>query len=74
MDERDIYRRQGFAQSVGFGAAPAVVVGDFVARFTDPAHFGGDRTLAPHEANLFDIQQKYAAVMDLAAIESSSRA
>lgn len=24
----------------------------------------GDRALAPHEANLFDMQQKYAAVMD----------
>jgi maleamate amidohydrolase len=23
----------------------------------------GDRALAPHEANLFDMQQKYAAVM-----------
>ena len=26
----------------------------------------GDRALAPHEANLFDMQQKYAAVMPLA--------
>ncbi|MGV3571289.1 MAG: isochorismatase family protein [Ramlibacter sp.] len=25
----------------------------------------GDRALGPHEANLFDMQQKYAAVMDL---------
>jgi maleamate amidohydrolase len=40
-DELDIYRRQGFAQSVGIGAAPAVVVVDFVVGFTDPAHFGG---------------------------------
>jgi len=36
----------------------------------------GDRALAPHEANLFDMQQKYAAVMPLAdaiiAIEKSS--
>ncbi|HEY1607928.1 MAG TPA: isochorismatase family protein [Paraburkholderia sp.] len=41
----------------------------------------GDRAIAPHEANLFDMQQKYAAVMPLAdaivAIEterSNSRA
>jgi len=36
----------------------------------------GDRAIAPHEANLFDMQQKYAAVMPLAdaiiAIEKSS--
>ncbi|AKC71429.1 isochorismatase family protein [Pandoraea oxalativorans] len=31
----------------------------------------GDRAIAPHEANLFDMQQKYAAVMPLAqAIEA----
>lgn len=24
----------------------------------------GDRALGPHEANLFDMEQKYAAVMD----------
>lgn len=40
-DELDIYRQQGFAQTVGIGAAPAVVVVDFVEGFTDPAHFGG---------------------------------
>ena len=40
-DELDIYRKQGFAQIVGIGAAPAVVVVDFVVGFTDPAHFGG---------------------------------
>jgi maleamate amidohydrolase len=37
----------------------------------------GDRAIAPHEANLFDMQQKYAAVMPLAAaivaIEQSAR-
>ena len=26
---------------------------------------GGDRAIAPHDANLFDMQQKYAAVMTL---------
>jgi maleamate amidohydrolase len=40
-DELDIYRQQGFAQSVGIGEAPALVIVDFVVGFTDPAHFGG---------------------------------
>ena len=40
-DELDIYRRQGFAQTLGLGIAPALVVVDFVVGFTDPAHFGG---------------------------------
>jgi maleamate amidohydrolase len=40
-DESDIYRRQGFAQSVGIGEAPALAIVDFVVGFTDPAHFGG---------------------------------
>jgi maleamate amidohydrolase len=41
MSELDIYKRQGFAGSVGIGAQPALVVVDFVLGFTDPAHFGG---------------------------------
>ncbi len=40
-DELDIYRQQGFAQTVGIGEAPALVIVDFVVGFTDPAHFGG---------------------------------
>jgi maleamate amidohydrolase len=40
-DELDIYRQQGFAQSIGIGAAPALVIVDFVTGFTDPKHFGG---------------------------------
>jgi maleamate amidohydrolase len=39
--ELDIYKRQGFAQTVGMGDAPALVIVDFVLGFTDPAHFGG---------------------------------
>ena len=41
MSELDIYRSQGFGQSVGFGERPALVMVDFVVGFTDPAHFGG---------------------------------
>jgi len=40
-DETEIYRKQGFAQSVGFGSRPALLIVDFVVGFTDPAHFGG---------------------------------
>jgi maleamate amidohydrolase len=40
-DELDIYRQQGFAQSIGIGDAPALMIVDFVLGFTDPAHFGG---------------------------------
>jgi maleamate amidohydrolase len=40
-DELEIYHRQGFAQRIGLGRSPAVVVVDFVKGFTDPAHFGG---------------------------------
>jgi maleamate amidohydrolase len=53
MDELDIYERQGFAQKLGLGKTPALVIVDFVVGFTDPAHFGGgnilpaiDRTVA----------------------------
>ena len=41
MNELDIYAAQGFAQRVGMGPRPALVVVDFVEGFTDPAHFGG---------------------------------
>ena len=40
-DETGIYASQGFAGVTGIGAAPALVIVDFVHGFTDPAHFGG---------------------------------
>jgi maleamate amidohydrolase len=39
--ELDIFRRQGFANPLGLGQAPALVIVDFVLGFTDPAQFGG---------------------------------
>jgi maleamate amidohydrolase len=39
--EKEIYARQGFAQRIGLGARPALVIVDFVGGFADPAHFGG---------------------------------
>ena len=41
MAEIGIYQAQGFGQSSGLGAAPALVIVDFVVGFADPAHFGG---------------------------------
>ncbi len=40
-DDAAIYRAQRFGQASGLGAAPALVIVDFVEGFTDPAHFGG---------------------------------
>jgi maleamate amidohydrolase len=40
-DELNIYRHQGFANPMGLGHAPALLIIDFVHGFTDPAHFGG---------------------------------
>lgn len=39
--ELDIYRRQGYANPLGLGQSPALLMVDFVVGFTDPAHFGG---------------------------------
>jgi maleamate amidohydrolase len=41
MEHDDIYRQQGFAGRLGLGEAPALLVIDFAAGFTDPTHFGG---------------------------------
>jgi maleamate amidohydrolase len=40
-DETEIFRAQGFARTLGVGAAPALVVVDFQVGFTDAAVFGG---------------------------------
>ena len=41
MSELDIYEKQGFAHSIGFGRAPALAIVDFVNGFTDADQFGG---------------------------------
>jgi maleamate amidohydrolase len=45
MNDIDIYRKQGFGHSSGFGARPALLIVDFVVGFTDPAQFGGGNIL-----------------------------
>ena len=39
--EADIYHRQGMGKTSGLGAAPALVIVDFVVGFADPEQFGG---------------------------------
>ena len=41
MNELEIYEQQGFADDVGLGRDPALILVDFVEGFVDPAHFGG---------------------------------
>ena len=40
-DDRGVYARQGFAQPVGLGRAPALLLVDFQVAFVDPQAFGG---------------------------------
>jgi len=54
MSDLDIYEKQGFAQSIGIGVAPALVIVDFVVGFTDPAHFGGGN-IAPAIARTVEL-------------------
>jgi maleamate amidohydrolase len=54
VSELEIYRRQGFAGTVGIGAAPALVIVDFVHGFTDPDQFGGGN-IAPAIARTVDL-------------------
>jgi maleamate amidohydrolase len=37
----DVYAKQGFGASSGFGASPALLIVDFVNGFNDPEMFGG---------------------------------
>lgn len=37
----EVYTRQGFGQSTGFGQRPAIIVVDFTQSFVDPNQFGG---------------------------------
>jgi maleamate amidohydrolase len=55
--------RASVVDAMSFGFRPLVV-----------RNCVGDRAIEPHEANLFDMAQKYAAVMDLdAALEAVSK-
>ncbi len=41
MNDLDVYTKQGFGNSSGFGERPALLIVDFVNGFNDPDQFGG---------------------------------
>lgn len=41
MNDLDVYAKQGFGHSSGFGNKPALLIVDFVNGFNDPDQFGG---------------------------------
>ena len=49
MNEPEIYERQGYGGSVGFGDRPALLIVDFVNGFIDPQQFGGGNIAAAAE-------------------------
>lgn len=46
MSELEVYAKQGFGQSSGFGQRPALLVVDFVVGFCDPDMYGGGNILS----------------------------
>lgn len=46
MSDVDVYRKQGFGASSGFGNTPALLIIDFVKGFCDPDQYGGGNILA----------------------------
>jgi len=46
MSDIDTYKQQGFGNSTGFGARPALLIVDLQVAFTDPKHLGGGNILA----------------------------
>lgn len=45
MSEIEVYERQGFGHSSGFGNSPALLIVDFVVGFCDPDQYGGGNIL-----------------------------
>ena len=46
MNDLDVYSKQGFGNSSGFGKKPALLIVDFVNGFNDPDRFGGGNIAA----------------------------
>lgn len=46
MSDLDIYKKQGFGRSSGYGSKPALVIVDFVNGFNDAGQFGGGNIAA----------------------------
>ena len=60
--ETEIYHAQGFGNSVGIGAAPALLIVDFVNGFADPDMFGG--------GNIPDAIAASVALLDFAHVRA----
>lgn len=58
----DVYAKQGFGASSGFGLAPALVIVDFVNGFNDPELFGG--------GNIPQAIENARRVLDVARLKS----
>jgi maleamate amidohydrolase len=60
MSEIEVYEKQGFGQSSGFGNRPALLIVDFVVGFCDPDQFGGGNILdaVAHTKVLLDAARK----------------
>ncbi len=46
MSDVEVYERQGFGKSSGFGRRPALLIVDYVRAFCDPAQYGGGNITA----------------------------
>ena len=66
MSELDIYRRQGFANQVGYGQALALLIIDFTNGFSDPDQFGGGNINAAIERTRVLLDHARAAGMPVA--------
>ncbi|WP_434053114.1 MAG: isochorismatase family protein [Roseibium sp.] len=60
MNGPDIYQRQGYGGSVGFGTSPALLIVDFVNGFIDPDQFGGGNiaAAAAQSVKLLDVARR----------------
>jgi maleamate amidohydrolase len=58
MHDADVYRQQGFGQTIGRGKRPALLVVDFVNGFLDPSIFGG--------GNIADAAQRTKGLLESA--------
>jgi maleamate amidohydrolase len=60
MSDTDVYAKQGFGNSSGFGDKPALLIVDFVNGFNDPDLFGGGNISAAiaKTRTLFDTARK----------------
>lgn len=66
MTDTEIYRQQGFGQSLGWPARPALLIVDFVNGFVDPAVFGGGNIAEAVDATISVLSAARKAGMPIA--------